>query len=113
MKRAYKIFFAIPFDTLTRCVYEEMSVQLQDIFKQKEVELTTVIGNKQIGPSQNYLDVLSFKAQNRDLHDQFLGDIETSDVVVADLTNNNPNVHVELGVALTFNKNILRVTGRD
>ena len=28
------------------------------------------------------------------------------------LTHNNPNVHIELGIALTENKNILRVTGR-
>ena len=32
--------------------------------------------------------------------------------MVADLTHNNPNVHVELGIALVENKNILRVTGR-
>ena len=32
--------------------------------------------------------------------------------MIADLTNNNPNVHVELGIALMQNKNILRVTGR-
>lgn len=33
-------------------------------------------------------------------------------MVVADLTYNNPNVHVELGIALSLNKNILRVSGR-
>jgi hypothetical protein len=35
-----------------------------------------------------------------------------ADVVIADLTHNNPNVHVELGIALTENKNILRLSGR-
>ena len=44
--------------------------------------------------------------------EQFTAEIERADIVVADLTYNNPNVHVELGIALTHNKNILRVTGR-
>jgi hypothetical protein len=38
--------------------------------------------------------------------------IQEADIVIADLTHNNPNVHVELGIALTENKNVLRVTGR-
>ena len=45
-------------------------------------------------------------------HDQFVLQIQNADVVVADLTHNNPNVHVELGIALFENKNILRVVGR-
>jgi len=113
MKSEYKIFFAIPFDKLTKHAYEEMSRQLQEIFEARACQLVTVIGNQQIGPSQHYLDILSFKSQNAYLHDQFFKDIETSDLIVADLTNNNPNVHVELGMALVLNKNILRVTGRD
>ncbi len=113
MKNKYKIFFAIPFDRLTKDVYEEISTELRDIFAAKSCELITVIGNKQVGPTQDYLNILSYKAQNNDLHEQFFGDIKTADIIVADLTNNNPNVHVELGMALVLNKNIFRVTGRD
>ena len=112
MKSEYKIFFAIPFDKLTRGAYAKISQKLRKQFNRHGIKLTIIIGNKQVGPSQKYLNVLSFKAQNEDLHAQFLKDIEAADVIVADLTNNNPNVHVELGMALVMNKNILRVTGR-
>ena len=46
------------------------------------------------------------------MNQQFVSQIQEADVVVADLTHNNPNVHVELGIALIENKNILRVLGR-
>ena len=59
-----------------------------------------------------YSDIASFKAQNRELNKQFVTQIQEADIVIADLTHNNPNVHVELGIALMENKNILRVTGR-
>jgi hypothetical protein len=71
-----------------------------------------VIGNKQVSPSPQYSDFASFKAQNRELTEQFVTQIMDADVVIADLTHNNPNVHVELGIALTENKNILRLSGR-
>ncbi|MDD5427720.1 MAG: hypothetical protein PHI58_00590 [Candidatus Omnitrophica bacterium] len=112
MKNEYKIFFAIPFDSLTQKIYEDICGELTSNFNNKGYALTTVLGNKQIGPSQDYLNIMSFRAQNTELHKQFFKDIADSDIVVADLTNNNPNVHVELGIALVLNKNILRVTGR-
>lgn len=40
-------------------------------------------------------------------------EIERADIMIADVTHNNPNVHFELGIALYLNKNILRVTGRN
>lgn len=113
MKIEYKIFFAIPFDTLTKNVYGKVSRKLRDYFDKKGYKLTTVIGSEQIGPSFDYSDILTFRTQNTELHRQFLKEISASDIIIADLTNNNPNVHVELGVALTLNKNILRVTGRE
>ena len=113
MKNEYKIFFAIPFDVLIRNVYEDISKKLREAFENKEYKLITVIGSDQIGPSPEYSEIMTFRAQNTELHRQFLKEISDSDIIIADLTNNNPNVHVELGVALTLNKNILRVTGRD
>jgi hypothetical protein len=65
-----------------------------------------------MGPSPRYATIASFKAQNRELTSQFVTQIRDADVIIADLTHNNPNVHVELGIALLENKNILRVTGR-
>ncbi len=112
MKNEYKIFFAIPFDNLTKKIYDEICSELVNYFNEQGCKLTAVIGNKQIGPSQDYLDILSFRAQNTELQKQFFKEIEEADIILADLTNNNPNVHLELGIALVLNKNILRVTGR-
>jgi hypothetical protein len=112
MKHQYKVFFAIPFDRLTQHVYETICRELRESYATQGVHLTTIIGNASIGPSQEYLEILSFRYQNTDLHEQFYKQIENAHIVVADLTNNNPNVHIELGIALALDKNILRLTGR-
>jgi nucleoside 2-deoxyribosyltransferase len=91
-------------------MYERISKKL----KKRHVSLRTVIGTKEVGALKSrsdidYSDIATFKAQNRDLHHQFVSQIQNADVVVADLTHNNPNVHVELGIALS--KNHPRKTG--
>jgi nucleoside 2-deoxyribosyltransferase len=108
MKKTHKIFFAIPFDAATLNQYERIRKKLEKPYP----TVTSVIGNKEVGPSPQYSDIASFKNQNRELTEQFAYQIRDADIVVADLTHNNPNVHVELGIALTQNKNVLRVTGR-
>lgn len=108
MKTGHKLFFAIPFDSATKNLYDRICRKIKKQFP----EITTVIGNQEVGPSPEYSDFASFKAQNRELTRQFVAQIIDADIVIADLTHNNPNVHVELGIALTENKNILRVTGR-
>lgn len=108
MKSSHKLFFAIPFDSATRKLYEKVSLTIRNRYP----DITTVIGNQEVGPSPRYSDIASFKAQNRELTKQFVNQIRDADIVIADLTHNNPNVHVELGIALMENKNILRVTGR-
>ncbi len=108
MKTHHKLFFAVPFDSATKILYEKISSKIRDRYP----GVTTVIGNYEMGPSPNYSDIATFKAQNRELTDQIVRQIQDADIVVADLSHNNPNVHVELGVALVQNKNILRVTGR-
>lgn len=69
-----------------------------------------VIGNQQIGSPATYDAIETFKMQNSELFKHFVKQIRQSDIVIADLTDNNPNVHVELGIALSYNKNSLRVT---
>jgi len=112
MKNEFTIFFAIPFDSLIRATYEKVTERLRTYYEGKNYGLETIIGSEHVGQSQPYFDVLSFKAQNEDLHKRFTKDIQRSHVIIADLTNGNPNVHTELGLALAMNKNILRVTGR-
>ena len=108
MKKPHRLFFAIPFDAATKNMYENIRKRLQ----KKHKDIISVIGNSEIGPSPEYSDIISFKLQNRELTKQFVNQIQEADIIIADLTNNNPNVHVELGIALEKNKNIFRVTGR-
>jgi nucleoside 2-deoxyribosyltransferase len=108
MKREHRIFFAIPFDSATKNLYDRISCRIRKQYP----FITTVIGNQEVGPSPEYSEIVSFKSQNRELARQFVAQIMEADIVIADLTHNNPNVHVELGIALMENKNILRVTGR-
>jgi hypothetical protein len=108
MNTAHKIFFAIPFDSATRRLYDRVCSTIRTRYP----HVTTVIGSDEVGPSPEYSTIASFKAQNRELTKQFAAQIREADIVIADLTHNNPNVHVELGMALMQNKNILRVTGR-
>jgi aromatic ring-cleaving dioxygenase len=107
IKTSYRVFFAIPFDTATFEMYERIEGRIRAKFG-----VTTFIGTKEIGPSPSYSDIASFKAQNTDMITQMRMEIEGADIIVADMTHNNPNVHFELGIALYLNKNILRVTGR-
>jgi hypothetical protein len=108
MKTTHKIFFAIPFDSATKNLYDRISIKI----RKRYPDVITVIGNQEVGPSPTYSEFATFKAQNMELTSQFVDQIKDADIIVADLTHNNPNVHVELGIALTQNKNILRVTGR-
>jgi hypothetical protein len=109
MKPSHTIFFAIPFDSATRQLYERVGKSLRHRYS----TVNTITGNEQVGPSKLYSEISTFKAQNSDLTTQFVLAIQNADIVVADLTHNNPNVHLELGIALSENKNILRVVGRD
>ncbi len=108
MKKEHKLFFAIPFDSASKDLYGRVKKKIQERYP----ALTIVIGDKEVGPCQRLSDIASFKAQNQELTEQFVAQIQESDIVIADLTHNNPNVHVELGIALMQSKNILRVTGR-
>jgi hypothetical protein len=108
MKPTHKVFFAIPFDSASKNMYERVARRLRKRFPW----ITTIIGTQEVSPSPKYSNMASFRAQNRELNRQFVTQIRSADVIVADLTHNNPNVHVELGIALTENRNILRVTGR-
>ena len=107
-KGSYKLFFAIPFDCDTRCIYKYVVKEIKKKYKAKRLVCFT--GDEQIGTATEYETIETFKIQNSELFGHFVKQIRDADIVVADLTDNNPNVHVELGIALSYNKNILRVT---
>lgn len=58
-------------------------------------------------------DIEEFIHQNKQLYDVFVAGISSCDLFIADITNHNPNVMVELGIAVQQNKNILVVTSQD
>jgi len=109
--RFYRVFFAIPFDAATMQMYDQIHQHLKDEYGDR---LQFAYGTDRfVEPSPDFLRIESFKAQNKDLLGRFYSHIKSADIVVADLTNNNPNVHLELGIALSLNKNILRLSGRN
>ena len=82
MKSSHKLFFAIPFDSATTKLYEKVRLTIRNRYP----DITTVIGNREVGPSPRYSDIASFKAQNRELTKQFVNQIRDADIVIADLT---------------------------
>lgn len=88
---------------------EHIIPRLQEKYR-GENQLVCIVGNKQVGPPETYEAIETFKMQNSQLFKHFVKEIRQADIIVADLTDNNPNVHVELGIALFYNKNILRLT---
>lgn len=58
-------------------------------------------------------DIEEFVNRNKQLYDIFVEGIASCDLFIADITNHNPNVLLELGIAIQQNKNILLVTSQD
>jgi len=83
-ERLHKVFFAIPFDTATKKLYERIGERLRQKYNNKVI---TTIGTKQVQPSPRYSDIATFKAQNREMNEQFFSEIRRADVVIADLTH--------------------------
>jgi hypothetical protein len=113
----YKVFFAIPFDAATKSMYDTIIEDLRNSKFKDDFRFslgTTSVDNTQPDCSKiEQFKIEEFKAQNQDFLTRFVHVIKSSDIIIADLTNNNASVHIELGIALTLNKNILRVSGRD
>lgn len=110
LQSSYRVFVAMPFDGSMLPMYEKIAKKLGHGFRER---FEFIWGNNNVIKNRRALRMEMFKRQNIDLLEQFYFNIRSSDIIIADLTNNNPNVHVELGIALTLNKNILRVSGRD
>lgn len=58
-------------------------------------------------------EIEEFINRNKQLYEIFVKGISSCDLFVADITNHNPNVLLELGIAIQMDKNILVVTGQD
>ncbi len=58
-------------------------------------------------------EIEEFINRNKQLYEIFVKGISSCDLFIADITNHNPNVFLELGIAIQMNKNILVVTSQD
>lgn len=68
--------------------------------------------DKNWGSKATQKDIEEFILQNKQLYDVFIKGISSCDLFIADITHHNPNVMLELGIAIQLNKNILVVTSQ-
>ncbi len=106
LKKKKSIFLAYPWDTLVKSMYNDVISVLKrdwDIRYGSEVAKT----NEDSSEREKLLH------RNKQLYDKFEKAIKKSDVFVADVSNSNPNVMIELGIAIQLNKNIIILTSKD
>lgn len=75
--------------------------------------LTFKYGSKVLPAEENSLRIAEFINRNKQLYEIFVEGIESSDIFIADITNHNPNVMLELGIAMKLNKNVLILKAKD
>lgn len=101
--KAKTLFVAYPWDLYTRSMYEDI---FKELFEEWEIRHGSDVTLKDSEASE----VEKFMNRNKHLYDIFVSAIEISDFFIADVTKTNPNVMLELGIAMQLNKNILIVT---
>jgi len=74
--------------------------------------------NLAIKALENKLDVVIERADklpfdNRPIYDQIISEISSADVLIADLSENNPNVYYELGYAHSLGKIVVSISSDD
>lgn len=104
MNRKRSIFFAYEWNTPFSEFYKEII---------KSYKKDWVL---RVGPNISTLPTLAgkiekYRNRNKQLFDIFARNIQESSVFIADITTGNPNVMLELGIAIKLNKNILVVSG--
>lgn len=88
----------------------------ESIFKSLKKTYTNLVfkyGSKVLPVEKKSLGIAEFINRNKQLYDIFVEGIENSDIFIADITNHNPNVMLELGIAMKLNKNILILKAKD
>jgi len=118
-----KIFGAFKWNPYVLGMYEEIFEKITNDPKWEEVygcKWQVQYGSKFTFPTDiswksriRPRDIEEFILQNKQLYDIFVKGISSCDLFIADITHHNPNVMVELGIAVQQNKNILVVTSQD
>ncbi len=106
LKRKRSIFIAYPWDTLVKSMYSQV------IYKLKE-NWDIRYGSEVKKANNDSSEREKFLSRNKQLYDKFVDGIKKSDVFIADVSNANPNVMLELGIAIQLNKNIIILTSQD
>ncbi len=100
------LFIARPWDT----PFTELYKHLNDNLSKKWIIYD---GSLIIKENEAQAKREMFINRNKLLYDLIVSGIKKSDVFIADVTNANANVMIELGIAIQLNKNIIIVTGQD
>lgn len=105
-KEKYQVFGAFPWDWQTRQMYEKVFRQL----KKQHKDIKVRYGMKICSNNRDNAMIEEFMNRNKQMYEIFVKGIERSDIFIADVTKRNPNVMLELGIAMQLNKNILLLT---
>lgn len=97
---------ARPWDTSMAEIYQQVYATLV-------VDWDIQDGPRTIKEDQAHGDRETFISRNKQLYEKIVSGIQKSDVFIADVTNANANVMIELGIAIQLNKNVIIVTGQD
>lgn len=97
------MFTAFQWDIHLFNTYEEIFKSLQTKYK----NLTFKYGSKVLPNEGKSIGIAEFINRNKQMYDIFVEGIESSDIFIADITHHNPNVMLELGIAMKLNKNVL------
>lgn len=110
-----KIFGAFEWNAYVISMYEDIFQKIRDTYgwnvqygAKHILKIDTDWGNE-----IKTHDIKEFINRNKQLYDVFVAGIASCDLFIADITNHNPNVLLELGIAVQLNKNILIVTSQD
>lgn len=101
-----KLFIARPWDTPMAEIYKQANTALA-------VDWDIQDGPRTIKEDQAQGDRETFISRNKQLYEMIVSGIQKSDVFIADVTNANANVMIELGIAIQLNKNVIIVIGQD
>jgi len=110
-----RIFGAFPWNSSAMSMYEEILENIKHKYKwniQYGSKYKLVIDDKFTNEIKQS-DIKQFISRNKQLYDIFVQGISACDIFIADITNHNPNVFLELGIAIQQDKNILIVTSQE
>jgi hypothetical protein len=114
-KNENKIFGAFEWNAYVLGMYEDIFKEINNKYGwkiqygAKHILTIDKAWKNQIKPD----DIEIFINRNKQLYDIFVKGISSCNLFIADITNHNPNVLLELGIAIQLNKNIIIVTSQD